>query len=87
MTVIQGGIYKGVDKDVETYAVKATFVTSDKQDPVVVYDVVKTVFENLDKFRASHAAFKFLTPKAMLGGLSAPLHKGALRYYKEKGLK
>ena len=87
MTVIPGGIYKGVPKDVPTYAVKATFVTSSKQDPVVVYDLVKTIFENLDKFRASHAAFKFLTPKAMLGGLSAPFHKGAVRYYKEKGLK
>ena len=87
MSVIPGGIYKGVPKDVPTYAVKATFVTSSKQDPVVVYDLVKTIFENLDKFRASHAAFKFLTPKAMLGGLSAPFHKGAVRYYKEKGLK
>ena len=87
MTVIPGGMYKGVDKDVETYAVKATFVTSSKQDPQMVYDVVKTIFENLDKFRASHAAFKYLKPKDMLGGLSAPLHEGALRYYKEKGLK
>lgn len=87
MTTIQGGIYKGVSKNVNTYAVKATFVTSSKQDPSVVYDVVKAVFGNLDKFRASHAAFKFLTKKAMLGGLSAPFHKGALRYYKEAGLK
>lgn len=87
MTVIPGGIYKGVPKDVPTYAVKATFVTSSKQDPAVVYDLVKTIFENLDKFRATHAAFKFLTQKAMLGGLSAPFHKGAVRYYKEKGLK
>jgi hypothetical protein len=87
MTVIKGGIYKGVSKDVPTYAVKATFVSSSKQDPNVVYDVVKAVFGNLDKFKASHAAFKFLTPKAMLGGLSAPFHKGAMRYYKEVGLK
>ncbi len=87
MTVIPGGLYKGVDKDVPTYAVKATFVTSVKQDKQIVYDVVKAVFENLDKFRASHAAFKNLKPKDMLGGLSAPLHEGALRYYKEKGLK
>ncbi len=87
MTAIPGGIYKGVGKDVPTYAVKATFVTSAKQDKQTVYDVVKTVFDNLGKLQASHAAFKYLKPKEMLGGLSAPLHEGALRYYKEKGLK
>lgn len=87
MTTIPGGIYKGVDKDVPTYAVKATFVTGDNQDNQVVYDVVKTVFDNLEKFKSSHAAFKYLKPKDMLGGLSAPLHEGALRYYKEKGWK
>ncbi|MEE9240378.1 MAG: TAXI family TRAP transporter solute-binding subunit, partial [bacterium] len=87
MTVIPGGIYKGVGKDVPTYAVKATFVTGVKQDKQTVYDVVKTVFDNLGKLKASHAAFKYLKPKEMLGGLSAPFHEGALRYYKEKGLK
>lgn len=87
MTVIPGKIYKGVSKDVPTYAVKATFVTGDKQDKQTVYDVVKTVFDNLGKLKASHAAFKYLKPKDMLGGLSAPLHEGAVRYYKEKGWK
>jgi hypothetical protein len=85
MTVIPGGIYKGVEKDVPTYAVKATFVTSEREPEDVVYNVVKTLFENLGRFRESHAAFKFLQPKEMLQGLSAPLHPGAARYYKEKG--
>jgi TRAP transporter TAXI family solute receptor len=86
MTNIPGGIYKGVDKDVPTYAVKATFVTGKNQPNDVVYNVVKTIFDNLDQFRATHAAFKYLTKKDMLGGLSAPFHPGATRYYKEKGL-
>jgi uncharacterized protein len=85
MTVVPGGIYKGVDKDVPTYAVKATFVTGEKEPDEVVYNVVKAIFENLGRFKESHAAFKYLDPKDMLQGLSAPLHPGAARYYKEKG--
>ncbi|MFQ5932501.1 MAG: TAXI family TRAP transporter solute-binding subunit, partial [Nitrospiraceae bacterium] len=45
----------------------------------------KTVFENLDRFRKMHPAFTHLQPRDMLQGLSAPLHPGAVRYYKEKG--
>lgn len=86
MTAIPGGIYKGVDKDVPTYAVKATFVTGEKEPADQVYAVVKTVFENLDKLRGLHPAFQILKPKDMLKGLSAPMHPGAVRYYKEKGL-
>ncbi len=82
---IPGGIYEGVDKDVPTYAVKATLVTSEREPEEVVYDVVKTVFENLNRFRKMHAAFSSLKPEDMLQGLSPPLHPGALRYYKEKG--
>jgi hypothetical protein len=85
LAAIPGGIYKGVDKDVATFAVKATFVTSDKEPDDVVYNVVKTVFENLDRFRTMHPAFRSVQPQEMLKGLSAPLHPGALRYYKEKG--
>ena len=85
MTAIPGGIYKGVPKDVPTYAVKATFVTGDKEPADQVYEVVKTIFENLDTLRALHPAFKILTPKEMLKGLAAPMHPGAVKYYKEKG--
>ena len=85
MTELPAGIYKGVDEPVETYAVKATVVASDALDADVVYDVVRTVMENLDELRASHAAFRYLDPKAMMEGLSAPLHEGAQRYYEEQG--
>jgi len=85
MTKIPAGTYKGVDKDVETYAVTATVVTNESVSEEVVYDMVKTVFDNLDELKASHAAFRNLNPKEMLGGLSAPLHPGAVKYYKEKG--
>jgi hypothetical protein len=87
MTKIPAGTYKGVDKDVETYAVTATVVTNESVPEELVYDMVKTVFDNLDELKASHAAFRNLNPEEMLGGLSAPLHPGALKYYKEKGWK
>jgi uncharacterized protein len=87
MTTIPAGTYKGVDKGVETYAVTATVVTNESVSEQAVYDLVKTVFENLDTVRASHAAFRNLNPQEMLGGLSAPLHAGAEKYYKEKGWK
>ncbi len=84
-TAIPGGVYEGVDTDVPTYAVKATLVTSEKISEKVVYNVVKTVFDNLDRFRTMHPAFATLQPQDMLKALSAPLHPGAIRYYKEKG--
>ncbi len=84
-TAIPGGIYKGVGKAVPTYGVKATFVTSEEVSEKIVYDIVKTVFDNLDRFRMMHPAFATLQPQDMLQALSAPLHPGAVRYYKEKG--
>jgi hypothetical protein len=53
----------------------------------LVYEVVRAVFENIADFRTLHPAFRNLDPKKMIkNGLSAPLHKGAIKYYKEKGL-
>jgi len=85
MTAIQPGTYKGVDEPVETYAVKATVVTSSALEDQVVYDVVKIVMENLNELRAAHAAFRHLEPAEMLEGLSAPLHPGAAQYCEEQG--
>ncbi|MFO7728110.1 MAG: TAXI family TRAP transporter solute-binding subunit [Desulfonatronovibrio sp.] len=84
MTSIPAGTYRGVDEDVETYAVTATVVTNENVDNEVVYDMVKTVFENLDQLKGSHAAFRNLKPEEMLQGISAPIHPGAEKYYKEK---
>ncbi len=85
MTAIPAGTYRGIDRDIETYAVTATVVTNEGVSEEVVYDMVKTVFENLDELKASHAAFRVLKPEEMLQGLSAPFHPGAEKYYKEKG--
>jgi hypothetical protein len=73
-------------KDIETIGVKATFVTSKKVDENVVYAITKVVFDNFEEFKTLHPAYKVLTKKNMLKGLSTPLHKGAIKYYKEVGL-
>lgn len=83
---IPGGMYAGNDADATTFGVKATFVTSASVDDDVVYNVVKAVFDNFDRFKGLHPAFANLTEEEMIsGGLSAPLHPGAEKYYKERG--
>ena len=83
--VIPGGMYKGSDADTETFGVLATFVSSAKTDPDTVYAVVAAVFDNFDRFKKLHPAFENLKPEGMVtNGLSAPLHDGAAKYFKEK---
>ena len=84
---IPGGMYRGTDADTKTFGVGATFVSSAKVPEEVIYNVVKAVFENFDDFKKLHPAFANLKPSEMIkDGLSAPLHKGAAKYYKEAGM-
>ena len=73
-------------REVPTLGVIATLCTSAKVPSDVVYALTREVFENLDVFRRQHPAFFDLSPEGMLEGLSAPLHPGALKYFKEVGL-
>mgnify|MGYP002621874829 FL=1 len=85
-SVIPGGLYRGNDEDVETFGVAATFVSSTAVDEEVVYETVKAVFENFDRFKRLHPAFENLEEEQMISdGLTAPLHDGAARYYRERG--
>ncbi len=85
---IPKGTYKTTSSDVKTWGVKATFVSSSDVSDKTVYEVVRAVFENIADFRKLHPAFRNLDANTMVtDGLSAPLHAGALKYYKEKGLK
>ena len=87
MATIPGGMYRGTDTDTRTFGVGATFVTSAKVPEDVIYNVVKAVFEDFDQFKKLHPAFEVLKKEEMIkDGLSAPLHKGAVKYYKEAGL-
>ncbi len=86
-SVIPGGMYPGNDQDVETFGVKATLVTRADVPDDVVYEVTKAVFEHLDEFKKLHPAFAALQKQEMVAqALSAPLHPGAAKYYKEAGL-
>jgi uncharacterized protein len=83
---IPGGMYANNPQPTKTYGVLATLVTSSKVPADVVYVVTKAVFDNFDEFKKLHPAFAHLDPKNMIAdGLSAPLHEGAARYYREKG--
>ena len=85
--VIPKGTYSNQKKDATTFGVKATVVTSADVSEELVYLVTKAVMENFDDFRAQHPAFGPLEKKNMIAdGLSAPLHPGAIKYYKEAGL-
>ena len=82
---IPAGMYNNAE-DVTTFGVGATFVTSATVSEKVVYTVVKAVFDNFDQFRKLHPAFANLNEKEMIrDSLSAPLHAGAAKYYKERG--
>ena len=83
---IPAGLYPNNPNATETYGVMATVVTSAKASDDTVYAVVKAVFDNFDEFKKLHPALSSLKPENMVtDGNSAPLHPGAVRYYKEKG--
>jgi TRAP transporter TAXI family solute receptor len=83
---IPGGLYPNNPQATDTYGVLATFVSSTKTPPDTIYAVVKAVFDNFDEFKKLHPALANLKPESMIkDGLSAPLHDGAVKYYKEKG--
>ena len=87
IATIPGGMYPGNPDDVQTFGVGATFVTSADIPEEVVYVVAKAVLANLDDFRRLHPAFANLKAEEMISdSLSAPLHPGAVRAYKELGL-
>jgi hypothetical protein len=84
---IPAGTYKTTTKDVKTFGVMATVVTSADVPDELVYAITRAVFENLEDFRDDHPSFFALDPKKMIkDGLSAPLHPGAIKYYKEAGV-
>jgi TRAP transporter TAXI family solute receptor len=83
---IPAGLYPGVDKAVPSIGGKAVLATTANTDAEVVYQLVKAVFDNLDRFKRLHPAFADLEAENMIRvGLTAPLHEGAERFYKEKG--
>ena len=84
---VPAGMYSGNPEAAKTMGVGATFVSSSKVPDDVIYAVVKAVFENFDDFKKLHPAFSDLKKEEMVSAaLSAPIHDGAMKYYKEVGL-
>ena len=82
--IIPGGMYAGNPKNIKTFGVKSSVVTSEKVSADAVYNVTKATFENFDNFKTLHPVFSSLQREDMVkAGNSAPLHPGALRYFKE----
>jgi hypothetical protein len=85
---IPRGMYEGTPEAIKTFGLGATLVASSRTNPLIVYEVVKAVFDNLEEFKKFHPALANLEKTRMVNdGLSAPIHPGALRYYWETGLK
>lgn len=83
---IPGGLYRGTPDATASLGTRAVFATSANADAEMVYQLVKAVFDNLERLRRMHPTFAALKEDEMVrAGLSAPLHEGALRYYRERG--
>ena len=83
---IPAGLYKGQDAEIQSYGPLATLVTSTDTDDEAVYQLVKAVFDNFKRFKALRPTFENLKETDMIAnGTIAPLHDGAVRYYKERG--
>jgi TRAP transporter TAXI family solute receptor len=85
-SVIPGKTYRGIDKDTTTPAVMAILITNDSVPESDVYNFTKAMFDNIADVHASHAKGKEINLKTALEGLTAPLHPGAAKFYKEKGM-
>jgi TRAP transporter TAXI family solute receptor len=85
-TTIPGGTYSGNPDPIATFGLKATVVTRADVGADLIYRLVKAVFDDFPNFIAQHPVFAGLEPKGMAhDGNTAPLHEGAIRYFKERG--
>ena len=85
-TVLPANTYEGQTEDVNTIAVRAIWATHDKLDDKVAYEIVKALYENTDTLAKVHVKGKEISLQTALESVSIPLHPGAARYYREKGL-
>lgn len=86
-SLIPAAMYRGSHEDTKTFGVAAVITTTDKLSESAAYQMVKSVFENFDDFKQLHPVFNNLKKESMVSdALTAPLHPGAVRYYREVGL-
>ena len=80
------GTYPRQDKPVTTAYSSNVFVVRDDVSEEIVYSMTKLLWDNLATLQEIHSATKSMVIEAALKGIPVPLHKGALRYYKENGV-
>lgn len=85
--VIPKGTYIGQTEDIRTVAVANILICRDDLNDDLVYNLTKALYDNQKDLVAAHSAAKDMTFDRALNGLTVPLHPGAEKYYKEKGLK
>lgn len=78
--------YKGQDMDVKTVAIQAMLVVPAELDEATVYNITKTLFDNLDMLAAVHSKGKEVKLENALNGITVDIHPGALKYFHEKGV-
>ncbi|MBC7310980.1 MAG: TAXI family TRAP transporter solute-binding subunit [Rhizobium sp.] len=83
---IPAGTYQGQDADVPTVAVVNFLITHSEVSDETAYQMTKQLFENLPEMEAAHKAAAQIKLENALTGMPVPLHPGAERYYKEKGM-
>jgi TRAP transporter TAXI family solute receptor len=83
--IIKAGTYPKQDKDVPVIGYSTHIVTACDLPEDTVYQMTKAMAENVDAMAAVVKAISGLTPKDMAIDIGVPLHKGAAKYYKEKG--
>lgn len=84
--VIPAGTYKGINENITTPSVMAVLITSDSVPEDVIYNFVKGMFDNIADVQTSHAMAKNIKIETATDGLTAPLHPGAEKFYKEMGI-
>ncbi|MCF6094585.1 TAXI family TRAP transporter solute-binding subunit [Microaerobacter geothermalis] len=86
LDVIPAGTYKGLDQDIPSAVIKNILITYEELDEQAVYELTKTFFENLQALMDTHNAAKAIKLEKGPDGLPLPLHPGAEKYFKEKGV-
>ena len=84
--VIPAGTYAGQTEDVTTVTVKATLIVSASASEDDVYNLTKAIFDNVDAIAAENGKGKELSIENATGGMAAPFHAGAAKYFAEKGV-
>ncbi|MGM0369799.1 MAG: TAXI family TRAP transporter solute-binding subunit [Bacillota bacterium] len=80
---VPAGTYKGQDKEVNTVALKATFITEESIEESVVYNITKALFENKEQLVEAHSRAKDIDLESAQEGMAIPLHPGAKKYFDE----